>query len=308
MEIGNVISRSWQITWKYKSLWLFAVILMAASYLFSVLQALLPLGMGPADLDRVGMRQFPEISILLCGYYMVFIVVSMLISIVQLIGMIRGIYLASAQPESLTLGEIVREVPARIGRVVLFYLVTFVGGLLLGGIFTGLILLSGSGEGQQTFSMVFLCLLCVIIPAAFLLGLVYYQAMIALVVDDLGIFESFKKGWDVVRNNLGTYIVLMLVVIGISIVLLIVSASVSFGMLASVFQGMFSNGVPDPSMVDFQTPWHFYLVNLLLAVPGVLISIFTMALFVLTYLDLTRTSGSGADQLPADPEPLLELS
>jgi hypothetical protein len=306
VEIGTIISKSWQITWKYKSLWLFAVIVMAASYLFSLLQSLIPFGMNPAGMELAGMEQLPEFSILFCGYFAIIFVISMLLSIVQTVGMVRGIYLASAQPEQLTLAEIWREVPPRIGRVVLFYLVTFVGSMLLIGIFVGLGLLFGSGEAQQAFSIFFLCLLCVLFPAVFLLVIVYNQAMIALLVDDLGISEAFKKGWDLVRNNLGTYVVLALVMLGMLIVLAIIAGGISFGMMASLYQGIFSNGVPDPSMVDFQTPWYFYLANLLLAVPGVLVSIFTMALFVLTYLDLTRTSGKGEAPLPADPEPLLE--
>ncbi len=55
-------------------------------------------------------------------------------------------------------------------------------------------------------------LICIMIPVFWMVGILIEQATVAIVVEDLGVFDSIKRAWQiVVQENLGSYAVLGLI-------------------------------------------------------------------------------------------------
>jgi hypothetical protein len=70
-----------------------------------------------------------------------------------------------------------------------------------------------------TFGLGLICLIpliCLLIPIGIIIGVVIDQSTIAIVAENLGIFEGLQRGWDVVRNNLGP-IALIWLILGLGI-------------------------------------------------------------------------------------------
>jgi len=62
-------------------------------------------------------------------------------------------------------------------------------------------------------------LICIVAPIAIALGLLRTFAERACVLEDLGVIDSYKRGWKILSSNIGPAIVLFLIQIGISIAL-----------------------------------------------------------------------------------------
>jgi hypothetical protein len=60
-------------------------------------------------------------------------------------------------------------------------------------------------------------LACIALPFALILGLIRNFAERACMLEDLGVFAAYKRGWKVLTANLGEAVVLFLIQIGISI-------------------------------------------------------------------------------------------
>jgi hypothetical protein len=65
-------------------------------------------------------------------------------------------------------------------------------------------------------------LACILVPLALILSLLRTFANRACVLEDLGVIPSYRRGWNVLLENLGPAIVLFLIQIGIGIALAIV--------------------------------------------------------------------------------------
>lgn len=68
----------------------------------------------------------------------------------------------------------------------------------------------------------FAALACILIPIAIVLGLLRTLANRACMLEDLGVFESYRRGLSVLLDNLGSAIVLFLIQIAVSIAIGIV--------------------------------------------------------------------------------------
>lgn len=62
-------------------------------------------------------------------------------------------------------------------------------------------------------------LICIVAPIAIALGLLRTFAERACMLENLGVIDSYKRGWKVLSGNIGPAIVLFLIQIGINIVL-----------------------------------------------------------------------------------------
>jgi hypothetical protein len=62
-------------------------------------------------------------------------------------------------------------------------------------------------------------LLCLAVPFFWLVGLVIEQANIAIVIEDVGIIDGLRLGWNVFRDNFGAVFVMGLILsLGISLI------------------------------------------------------------------------------------------
>jgi hypothetical protein len=88
-----------------------------------------------------------------------------------------------------------------------------IGGAAYGGE-DAMTAMAGVGAGLIAL---FCCLLCGLILLSLLVGILYTFAQRALVLEDLGVLDSIRRGWQVVRENLAEVIILLILFFLISI-------------------------------------------------------------------------------------------
>lgn len=92
---------------------------------------------------------------------------------------------------------------------------------------------------------------CLLVPIALILSILRTFAERACMLEDLGVIESYRRGWEVLRENMGEAVMLFLIQIGISILLglvlfvpgIIVALCCLLWPLLFIFQGFVSAAV-----------------------------------------------------------------
>ncbi len=256
IDLGSVLPKAWQITWKFKVLWIFGILASFGAGGNNGYNGGGNSGGGGGGNGGDGnmpewLRQFenmrPEqafrsfldqymaiiagVILLLCILWLVFY----FLGVMGRVGLIKGIGKADAGAEKLTFGELWSESTPYFWRMfglsllvgLPFFLVTI---LVLGGLFlAGFSVFQGSpSEGGLVAAIlglggVFVVLMCVIGIVGTLVGLIVEQAQNAIVLEDLGVLPGLVRGWEVFSKNWLSVIVVGLVlwVIGIVVGLVI---------------------------------------------------------------------------------------
>jgi len=146
--------------------------------------------------------------------------------------------------------------------------------------------------GLLTAGVAFLCLLpliCILIPLGFAVSIVIEQADRAIVLENLGIFDGLKRGWEIAKSNIGPMIVMALILFGITLVTGIIIAVPIF---IVVFPTIFAFAMGEGRSF---TPLYIALACICLYVPvswvlnGV-VTTFSQSAWTLTYMRLTQKS------------------
>ncbi len=105
-------------------------------------------------------------------------------------------------------------------------LIVFVAGLGLSGTLLGVARMLDIRPGVigPNVALLFGALLCIVAPIALVLGLLRTFANRACMLEDLGVFAAYARGWEVLINNLGSAVVLFLIQIGLGIAIALVTA------------------------------------------------------------------------------------
>lgn len=300
-NFGEVLSRAWQITWKYKVLWIFGILAGCSNgggggggggnTGFST---------GPSDFsippeiesffskmgDFVGWVEdnlwlFIALMVLV---FLVLLVVSIFLGTIGRIGLIKGTFEAERGAEALAFGELFSTSMPYFWRV---FGLSFLIGLAFFFLFVPFIIL-----GLLTAGVAFLCLLpliCILIPLGFAVSIVIEQADRAIVLENLGIFDGLKRGWEIARSNIGPMIVMALILFGITLVAGIIIAIPIF---IVVFPTIFAFAMGEGRSF---TPLYIALACICLYVPvswvlnGV-VTTFSQSAWTLTYMRLTQDS------------------
>jgi Zn-dependent protease with chaperone function len=95
--------------------------------------------------------------------------------------------------------------------------------------------------GVVTAGIGFVCLLplfCLLIPIGWILSIIIEQAQAAVVLEDLGMLDGFKRGWQIVKTNAVPTIVMSLILgVGGAIISVIVSLPIILAFIP-VFMSM----------------------------------------------------------------------
>jgi len=221
MDIGNVLSRAWQIIWKHKVLWIFGILAgcsgngggannFRASYQ----------GSESSQQFQPYMDQFQSmpqwlialIVIVLILVVLLLVVLSIFLGTIGRIGLIRGTQQAEGGAASLSFGELFSGSTPYFWRV--FGLNLLVGlAIAVIGILFAILAVAGT---VVTLGLGLLCLLplvCVLVPVVWFVSVIVEQASIAIVIENLGVMDGLRRGWELVRANLGTMIVMALILL-----------------------------------------------------------------------------------------------
>jgi hypothetical protein len=285
LDIGEVLTRAWEITWKNKIFWLFGIFVTLASYLF------LPLGFAPSVIIFMsdGNSSWLNEPAFWIGYSVLFILVMIVTFFVGALAQAAisvGAFRSEQGTEKFSFGALFKASQPFFWRF-LAVLGLYAGGLLLfmAALWGLQMLVSIITLGLGTICLTPLSILIYPLTAA-----VYgwmEQALASIVVDGLGVFNAVRRGWQVFRTNLMPVVLMTLILyIGASLV----SGLVSIPLMAPFFAFIFAFITGAEAN---RTIWVVILLCAVIYLPilavfqGVILT-YMKSGWLLTYLRLTR--------------------
>lgn len=211
MDYGEVLSRAWRIIWKHKILWIFGILASCSSGNGSNSSARFNAdgsqgGFGPSSqferffegLDPALLTALIIAAVLII---VLLVILAILLSTIGNIALFRGAQRADRDLDTrLGFGDLFRSSLPYFWRMVLLSLLVFALTLVL----VLAIVAVSTVVGIFTLGIGLLCLIplfCLLIPFFIAVSVVVQQAQIAIVVEDLGVMDGLRRGWEVVRDN-----------------------------------------------------------------------------------------------------------
>lgn len=307
MDFGKVLGRAWEITWKFKFLWILGF-LASLGQGGSPAQFNYTLSDQDFSFDRWNWRfDYPPdefwfslagiILLLICVFFVIAIIL-WVISVISRGGLIAGVQQIE-EDGSTTFGQAWRGGAKKFwtlfGLAVLaaipIILLVIIGMVILGfGIATGVDLLETS-EPAGVSTILFFVITCggFLCCGLFILVIILEQIRIygerAAILEDLNWIDAFGRGWQILKENLGATILLWLIFFALGIVIF----GISFGImlaLAVPFLGLFA--IDDPGLWLFGPFCIGGLLGLIIfALIRTLVTVYTSATWTLAYREFT---------------------
>ncbi|RMG89120.1 MAG: hypothetical protein D6706_21890 [Chloroflexi bacterium] len=208
MDYSELVSRAWRIVWNNKYLWV-----------LGFFAALGSTGSGGSNFNfntgNFSGSPFsnvnPSVILALACFVLVLSIVLWLLRLVSEAGMIDAVYRLD-EGETVTLGEAFGTGTARLGRLIGVNLMLYAPMILVGLPTLFLVLFVSSstswmGDRQDlldvgaVLGLCFLLLCCVLIPYLLVVAFIVPFATRGVVVLNLGITDSLRHGWQVLRQN-----------------------------------------------------------------------------------------------------------
>ena len=245
MNTGDILIQAWKTIWKHKVLWIFGIFAGCGTSSFGSANGSVNYSVeSPSQVNNFFSNLDPSLVALLIGLAilvtLIIIIFAIFLSTLGKIGLIRGTFQSYKGADRLTFGELFNGSMPYFWRV--FGLVLLIGLLTFVAIF-GLIILGVVGT-IFTLGIGLLCfipLLCLLIPATWLLTVFTQQAIIAIVLENLGTKDGLQRGWDVFKTNFGDMlivgIILFLIYMAIAFILIVPLVAITLPLLPLILSG-----------------------------------------------------------------------
>jgi len=250
MDYGWVLKRAWEITWKFKGLWVLGILASCSSGGGGGGHGGSSSGTGSQFNGETDPRflQFqrwiesiPEqtwiaVAIVAMIVIIVLSLIALVLGILGQAGLIAGFNQAETNG-TVTLGEAWRIGKANFWRLLGVRAIFWLASVLVGIIIAAAAITTAIG----TLGIGLLCLvplLCLLIPVGALVGVYVMLAQVALVTEALDVKESFRRSWEVFKLNLGPVILVGLIVVFGSAVIQLVLALPLIAAVLPVVAGM----------------------------------------------------------------------
>ncbi|MFT3892111.1 MAG: hypothetical protein QM730_10800 [Anaerolineales bacterium] len=239
-NFGEILTRAWQIVWKFKVLWIFGILAGCArggsggngggSSRFDINNPSVPPGME---------RFFERIADNVAGYVLGIIcllcviwIIAIFLGTIGRIGLIRGVAQADGGAEHMIFGQLFSESTPYFWRMFGLSLIIALPVLILVAIalagavavFVPVAVSNGGGNSPAPaigflgiLSLFGVCM-CFLVPFLLVAGLIIRQAENAIVLEDMRVLPSLSRGWEVFRKNLGPIFIMAIILWVISIV------------------------------------------------------------------------------------------
>jgi hypothetical protein len=315
-NFGEILTRSWQIAWKHRVLWIFGILASCgrggSSFNGSGSQG--DVGFDtPADLPPQ-LRQFLQtlqenlttFIVITVAVVCIIWIVTIFLSTIGKIGLIRGTSQIDGGMDGLIFGQLFSEsmpyfwrifgVSLLLGLPVIIIVMVLAAGLALFAVSAS----SGSDAaavGGIALVPILIGCICILIPLMFVIHMITRQAENAIVLENMNVLPALSKGWDIFRKNLGPIIIMAIIlavinfaaglIIAIPIIIVVLPAAIAFAF------GEAQNGTP----LAIAGVCLCLYIPILLLLNGIAIA-YTESAWTLTYLRLTRVQDDQLIPLP----------
>ena len=249
INFGEVLTKAWQIVWKFKVLWIFGILAgcggnNGSRFNFNGGNSG---GGGSGGSDSSG--QYPEFfkqfqdmqpeqvltkilgqySAIIVGLIVLICILSFVfyfLGVMGSIGLIKGASKADGGAASLSFGEIWTEstpyfwrmfgLNLMVGLPFFILVVIVLVGLGLAGFAGFMNGITGLGMGAAIIGLsgIFIAFICVLSILGIIVSMVVTQVQNAIVLEDMGVLEGFQRGWGVFKSAVVT-IILFAVILGV---------------------------------------------------------------------------------------------
>ena len=249
MDFGEVLGRAWKIIWKHKILWVFGIFAGCergggggggnSGYRFNAAGGQGSYPGAEQFFNQVGnwIEAHWWVIILFVLAVLVLVIIGILLGTIGRIGLIKGTVKADGGAEHLGFAELWNGSLPFFWRVFLLALIVGLAAFIL----VLMLIVLGFGAAVLTFGFGLICLIplfCVLVVALWFAGLVVQFAEMAIVIENLGIMDGVRRGWDVVKRNIGPALIMWLIlavigfvvslVIAIPVLIAVVPAAIAF--------------------------------------------------------------------------------
>lgn len=293
VDIGEALMYAWQISWKHKTLWWYGIFLGLAIF------AMFPLMFAPMFFPLLIENFRPEMFIGFTAIFIVFFAGLMIllypVSAVLQGALTVGVLQADQSDEPIVLVETFKKSLSFFWRILGIMGLYAVAYTLL----SILLQIAISVLTIVTFGFGMLCMIPLMLlfyPVMFLSIVWMEQSINGVIIDDMTIMEAVKQGWQIIRENLLTIVILLVVVyFGVSMVTGVFMIPIMVPFFAIPF-----------SMLEGDVNWTVLSISLLCTVAFTPVFAvingwalaFIKSAWVYTYLRLTRPSN--------EPQPMLQ--
>ena len=321
MDFGKVLGRAWEITWRYKMLWVLGFLAglgqtggaPQSSYSMSGYEY----DRFSYELSESAAEFFAALSALILGIICLLFIIAILIWVVSVIS--RGGLIAAVQQVEEDGSTSFRQAWAvGVKKFWTLFGLSFLSALpmiiliIIGVVFLAIgigvaVGLLDTSEAAPIISLVLISVICggFFFCGFFLLVIVLEQIRIygerAAILEDLGWIDAFKRGWQVFKENLGATIILWLIFFALGIVIF----GITFVIMAAIAAPLLGLIFVDDSGLWLLGPLCFggLLGVIVFALIRSIVTAFTSATWTLAFRELT-TSGNDLDEgeigLPAE--------
>lgn len=338
INLGEILTKAWQITWKFKVLWIFGILAGCAGGNSSNFNFNNGGSSGRGGSGNGGSGQLPEafrqfenmrpmdaVREFTAQYMGIIVVVIMLLCVLWLLfyflgvmgktGLIKGITKADTGAVSMRFSELWTEstpyfwrifgLRMLVGLPVFLVVVILLVVMGFGGYSAYSNGLTGGSLGAVMVGLigVFIAVMCVLGLISIVLSLVMEQAENAIVLEDLGVLPGLSRGWQVFKSNLLPIIVVTLLMGVIGWVIGLLVALPLLAILIPVGISMAATGMQNFVLPAIIAGGCVLLYLPVLLTAGGILQTYIQSALTLTYRRLT------APILPAAPadQPVLDV-
>jgi hypothetical protein len=296
VELGEVLTRAWQITWKNKVLWAISALPILVSFLIFPIWLYMAFAgdFGPRGMPQTMLRVFENegFIVLIILFYLVVIGTSIALQVVSRSSGTLGVYRAEMGIQPITFVDLIRDgfqYFLRILGISLFLALLVIVFFLLFFACTAVASIVTMGIGALCIQPLFF----LIIPLSWLMMAVMEQAESAVVADGLGVMDALKRGYELVKSNLLTFgLILVVIYIGLGTVMSIFMVPFMVPMFFFMMRSIESTGVPDlNNFFRIQALFMVVLIPVMGVLQGIMLTYLKSAMMV-AYLRLTRSSAA----------------
>lgn len=238
VDFGDIITRAWQITWRNRGLWILGILASCISgqgggngsnFNFSN-----NTGNSSGNLPSGFERMIEEFAPMAVGLSIGLVCVILLLSVIFLVlgwvgrgGLIGGARLAEANGH-VSFAEGWSAGTRNVGRLFGLWLFTGLPFLIIGLIiFIAFLVLVvgaiGSGGAREletllvggfvTFALCLIPLLCILGLANIVANILNHMGTLAAVIEDRSGLDALRRGWEVLRSNLLSFLILGVIIV-----------------------------------------------------------------------------------------------